>query len=100
MKINNNKHIKKYTTAYFDKNPKPRNIPNKTKLLKFCSFLIFIISLRDRVQNSNKKISVLIINDENETAGINKKTKQPLNESLGFKPELFSSLYTLHPTNK
>ena len=43
------------------------------KFLKPCLLLILINSLSESVQNNNKKRSVLIIKDEKETAGINKK---------------------------
>ena len=54
------------------------------KFFNLCSLLILINSLSESVQNNNKKRSVLIIKDENETAGINEKIKQPANESLLF----------------
>ena len=49
-------------------------------------------SLSESVQNNNKKRSVLIIKDEKETAGINKKIKQPVNESFLVNRELSKRL--------
>ena len=78
--------------AYFDKKPNPRKIPNKIKLLMLCSLVILINSPRERVQKSNKKRSVLIIKEENDTAGINKNIKQPAKESFLFNPEFINKL--------
>ncbi len=80
--------IFKKASAYFDKKANPRKIPNNIKFFKACSLLILINSLSESVQNNNKKRSVLIIKDEKETAGINRKTKQPANESFLFSPAL------------
>ena len=91
-KIRTNKQITKYIAAYFDKKPNPRKIPNNIKFFKLCSPLILINSLSESVQNNNKKRSVLIIKDEKETAGINKKIKLPANESFLFNPELIKRL--------
>ena len=78
--------------AYFDKKPNPRKIPNNIKFFIACSLLILINSLSESVQNNNKKRSVLIIKDEKETAGINKKIKLPANDSFLFNPELTKRL--------
>ena len=91
-KIKINKQITKYIAAYFDKKPNPKKIPNSIKFFKSCSLFILINSLSESVQNNNKKRSVLIIKDEKETAGINKKIKQPANESFLFSPELSKRL--------
>ena len=91
-RIKTNKQNTKYIAAYFDKKPNPRKIPNNIKFLKPCLLLILINSLSESVQNNNKKRSVLIIKDEKETAGINKKIKQPANESFLFSPELSKRL--------
>ena len=72
------KQITKYIAAYFDKKPKPRKIPNNIKFFKLCSPLILTNSLSESVQNNNKKRSVLIIKDEKETTGINKKIKHEI----------------------
>ena len=67
-------------------------MPNSMKFFKSCSLFILINWLSESVQNNNKKRSVLIIKDEKETAGINKKIKQPANESFLFSPELSKRL--------
>ena len=91
-KIKTNKQITKYIAAYFDKKPSPRKIPNNIKFFQRCSLLILINSLSESVQNNNKKRSVLIIKDEKETAGKNKKIKQPANEAFLLNPELIRRL--------
>ena len=62
--------------AYLDINAKPMQIPRKTKFFVLGLSVIFNSSFSDSVQKSIKKMSVLIINDEKETAGINKKNKE------------------------
>ena len=54
--------------------------------------IIFNSSFRESVQNRSKKRSVLIRKDENDTAGINKKTKQPDKASFLLNPELKNKL--------
>tara|TARA_Y100000992_G_C20950670_1_gene343417 strand:- start:38 stop:268 length:231 start_codon:yes stop_codon:yes gene_type:complete len=53
-----------------DRNARPNIIPSKIKLIILGSFLILINSFNESTQNNNKNISVLKINDEKLTAGI------------------------------
>ncbi len=89
-----NKQTRKYTAAYFDINAKPIYIPRKIKFFVLGLSIIFKSSFSDSVQKSSKKMSVLIINEEKETAGINKKNKEHEIASYFSSPIFLLKLYT------
>ena len=88
-----NKQIIKYTAAYFERKAKPRKTPSKIKFLIFGKLIIFTNSFNERVQKSNKKISVLIIKVEKETAGINKNINEQERASFLLKPIFLDNIY-------
>ena len=62
--------------AYFARNANPKKIPNDIKFIVFGFFFIFTNSFKESVQKSKRTTSVLIIQDENETEGINKNKRE------------------------
>ena len=95
-----NKQTRKYIAAYFDINAKPIYIPRKTKFFILGLWVIFNNWFSDSVQKSSKKMSVLIINEEKETAGINKKNKEHERASYFSSPIFLLKLYTDKPIKK
>ena len=82
------RETKKYIAAYFAKKASPTIIPHNTKFIIEGFFLILSNPTIDSVQNNNKKTSVDIKKEETLTAGIIKKLKEQIIESLLSKPSL------------
>lgn len=75
-----NKHIKKYTAAYFDRNANPKKTPNNKKFFVEPLWRISKSRIIEIVQKNNKNRSVEIKNEERLTAGNTKKDKEHITE--------------------
>ena len=82
--------IKKYTIAYFAKKPKAMTTPNATAFRNRGLSIWQISKYKLSDQKNNKRTSVLIINEENETPGKRKKVK-PENIAISLSNNFFES---------